>query len=402
MNMGGVTMPRGKAEVQALKAGNDLVEFVPDRARAFTEIEKAVASGLLSAGEIDEKCRRILALKRWLGFHAYCPVDLAGLAADMENPGICLLKRKLTEASITILKNNNSIPIQRLDTLNIATVAIGADSITPFQLMADKYTGMDHFYLGKDASPEEMASLVQNLGSYNLVIAGILNIGNYPLRNYNTSAIQVESLKTIIGQNKVITLFFGNAYALKCFPRIDGSEALVQAYQPDPLNQELAVQLVFGATGASGKLPVTACAGFPAGSGLDVNGNRRLKYTIPEETGIPGTFLETMIDSIVQEGLSAGAYPGCQVLVAREGKVIFHKCYGYLTYGKDEPLNTSHLYDFASVTKVSGPLPLLIKLTSNGSLSLDRKMSDYLPLFKNCNKENRKTHLFQFFRILEQ
>lgn len=388
MNMGGVTMPRGKAEVQALKAGNDLLEFVPDRARAFTEIEKAVASGLLSVNEIDEKCRKILAMKRWLGLHVYRPVELAGLAADMDHPGICLLKRKLTEASITVLKNNNVIPVQGLGSLNIATVAIGADSVSPFQLMADKYAGMDHFYIGKDASPEEMASIVQSLGSYNLVIAGILSTGNYPRRNYNTSSVQIESLKMIIGQNRVITLFFGNAYALKFFPGIEESEALVQAYQSDPLTQELAIQLVFGATDASGKLPVTSSISFPAGSGLDVTGKRRLKYTIPEEAGIPGAFLETRIDSIVKAGLTAGAYPGCQVLVAREGKVIFHKCYGYLTYENDEPLTPSHLYDFASVTKVSGPLPMLIKLVDDGTLTLDRKMSDYLPLLKNCNKEN--------------
>ncbi len=388
MNMGGLTLPRGKAEVQALKAGNDLLEFLPDLSGAFAEIEKAVITGTLSIDEINEKCRRILAMKRWLGLHAYRPVELKGLAADLDHPEICLLKRKLVEASITVLNNNNLIPIQRLDTLNIATVAIGAGSISPFQLMADKYAGMDHYFLPKDASPEEMASLFQSLGSYNLVIAGILNTGNYPRRNYNTSATQIESLRTIIGKNRVITLFFGNTYAMKYFPGIEESEALVQAYQPDPLNQELAVQLVFGATDAGGRLPVTSSARFPAGSGQDVKGNMRLKYTIPEEAGIPGAFLETRIDSIVKAGLTAGAYPGCQVLIAREGKVIFHKCYGYLTYKNDEPLTPSHLYDFASVTKVSGPLPVLIKLVDEGNLNLDRKMSDYLPLLKNCNKEN--------------
>jgi CubicO group peptidase (beta-lactamase class C family) len=76
------------------------------------------------------------------------------------------------------------------------------------------------------------------------------------------------------------------------------------------------------------------------------------------------------------------------VLIARKGKIIFHTCYGYLTFDKKEPLTKDHLYDFASVTKVSGPLPVILKLTGESRFDLSKKMSDYLPLFRNSNKEN--------------
>jgi CubicO group peptidase (beta-lactamase class C family) len=114
----------------------------------------------------------------------------------------------------------------------------------------------------------------------------------------------------------------------------------------------------------------------------------RLKYTIPEEAGVSSSFLKRKIDSLAMMGLDSGAYPGCQVLIARKGKVIFHQCYGYLSFDKKEPLTKEHLYDFASVTKVSGPLPVLMKLTGEGRFDLTKKMSDYLPMFRDCNKEN--------------
>jgi beta-N-acetylhexosaminidase len=388
MNMKGVSRSSGKSGVLALQAGNDMLEFVKDLPGTVSEIEKAVSSGALSIKEIDGKCRKILALKRWLGLNDFQPADLSGLPKKLNLPGDELIQRELTEGSLTVLKNDNVLPLKGLNTLHIATVAIGEDSLTPFQKMADRYTDIDHFFLKKEATPEEVVMLTEKLKSYNLVIAGVLNIGNYPRFNYRTTAGQQESLKQLVNQNRVVTLFFGNAYALQYFPEIEKSTALVLAYQSAPLTQELAVQLVFGALNANGKLPVTASAKFPAGSGVPVTGNRRFKYTIPEETAVSSEFLNHKIDSIANEGLLAKAYPGCQVLIARNGKVILHRCYGYLTYENKEPVTPDKLYDFASVTKVSGPLPLIIKLTDEGRFDLDKKMSDYLPLLLNSNKEN--------------
>ncbi len=388
MNMNGVSLPSGRAEVQALKAGNDLLEFVRDLPKAVNAIEKAVVSGTLTVQDIDDKCRKILALKRWLGLHEYHPAETGGVETKLNLPADRLLQRKLTEAGITVLKNENLLPLTGLESLDIATVAIGEDTIVPFQQMAERYTGMDHFYLSRESTPEEVSSLVEKLKPYNLVIAGILNFSNYPRRNFKTTEGQLEAIRRLVNQNKVISLFFGNAYAMSLFPEIEKSGALVQAYQRDQLTQELAVQMIFGAVDAEGKLPVSIDARFSSGTGLAVKGNKRLKYTIPEEAGIYSAWLERKVDSLANQGLAAKAFPGCQVLIAKDGKVIFHRCYGYLTYDQSEPVTPDKLYDFASVTKVSGPLPVLIKLTDEGRFDLDKKMSDYLPLFKNSNKEN--------------
>ena len=386
MNMKGVTMPSGQAEVQALKAGNDMVEFVTNLPRAFMAIENAVKEGTLSMEEIDQKSRRVLALKRWLNLQNMQAASTERIVEHVNSPENELVIRQLTEASLTILRNRNILPLMRLDTLKIATVNLGETSVTPFQQMVSRYTDADHFFLPADAPRQTIDNLTAILKSYNLVITGIHGLRSFPGRNYGVGQGQSEAIRVLTGNHKTITLFFGNAYALRFFPGIENSSALILAYQDNRFTQELAVQAMFGAIDVTGKLPVTVDHRFRAGSGLEVKKNGRLKYTIPEEVGISGEFLVRKIDSIAEEGLKEKAYPGIQVLVAKEGKIIFHKCYGYLTYENLDPVIPESIYDWASVTKVSGPLPALMKLHDEGKFDLNQRLGFYWKDFAGSNK----------------
>ncbi len=382
MNMRGVVTPADTPDVEALIAGNDMLEFVINLPGTITAIEKAVST----VRHIDEKCARVLALKRWLGLHQYQPADLSEVDSLMKFTAGAAIRNQLVEASLTVVKNENILPLERLDTLKIATLSIGEITMTPFQKIVSRYGDADHFFLDRDASFSEVNQLVGKLKGYNLVIAGIHGIGKYPRRNYSVTVSQSDMIQKIVRSNRVITLFFGNAYALRHFPGIEWSKALVVGYSGDQEVQERAVQMIFGAIDAGARLPVTADRRFPSGFGLDVKKNRRLQYCLPEEAGISSAFLSGKIDSLAYEGLTEGAFPGCQVLVARKGMVIFHKCYGYLSQDRKEPLTPDHLYDFASVTKVSGPLPAIMKLVDEGELNLNRKMSYYWTDWQGSNK----------------
>lgn len=389
MNMKGVTLPSGQAEVQALKAGNDMVEFVTSLSGTVAAIEQAIKTGTLTRQEIDQKCRRVLAMKRWLDLHNYQASDPAAVTARLNSPENELTVRELTEASLTVLRNReNLLPLTRLDTLRMATVSINGGTLTPFQQMVSRYTDADHFQLSGEATTQEINILVQRLKSYNLVIAGVHGLRSFPGRSYGVSSSQSEAIKTLAQNTRLITLFFGNAYALRFFNGIELSGALVLAYQDNAMSQELSVQMLFGAIGATGRIPVTPDGRFRAGTGIDVKKNGRLKYTIPEEAGISSALLIRKIDSIANAGLEEKAYPGAQVLIARNGRIILHKCYGHLTYDRDEPVTPDKVYDWASVTKVSGPLPALMKLTGEGKFNLNRTISHYWPEFKGSNKEN--------------
>jgi beta-N-acetylhexosaminidase len=381
MNMKGVQTEKGNAELEALKAGNDMLEFVTDIGKAITSVKQGITHGEISIEEIENKCRRVLAAKRWAELHRYQPAHLKNLTARLNSPYFEVTNRKLIKNSLTVLANQDVLPVQDLGNLKIASVMIGAGSISPFQKMLDKYANVDHFYLDKNASTHEMASLRTKLDNYNLVIAGIQGINLFPSGRYGTSEMQRNALADFIRDNNIVAVFFGNAYALKHFENIHRAKGLIVAYQNNPLTQELAAQLVFGAFDVTGRLPVTVDNRFKLDDGIDVSANQSLAYTIPEEMGFNSAMLGKKIDSLAILGIEKQAYPGCQVLVAKDGNVIFHKSYGYHTYEKEQEVTIENVYDWASLTKVTGPLPALMKLVDEGKFDLNVPFNTYWPSF---------------------
>lgn len=389
INMQGIKTKGGNTELKALLAGNDLVEFVTDIRKAVESIKNAVEKGEISLSEIEAKCRKILAAKRWVNLNTYKPANIDGLSKKLNSPYYEVTVRKLIRGSFTVLNNSNNIlPVKNLGTLKIAAVVTGTDKANPFKEMLDNYTEIDHFSISKTASEQELANLLAKLQNYSMVILGVCDINTYPAGKYGTTDIQRKTVSEIIKANNTITVFFGNVYALKHFENIRQSAGLIMAYQNLRLTRELAAQLIFGAFAADGKLPVSAGTNFKVNDGLSLKTNGRLLYTIPEEIGIDSEALKRKIDSIAVRGINAGAYPGCQVLFAKDGKVFFHRCYGFQTYENRIPVEKGNLYDWASLTKVTGPLPALMKLVDENKIEIDDPLSKYWPDFTNSNKQN--------------
>ena len=387
MNMKGVTQGNtpGTVDMKAILAGNDLLEFTEDVPKAIAEIKKAIDAGKISQEEIDNRCRKVLAAKQWVGLDQYKPIELAGLVNEMTTPTTKLLNRKLTEASLTVLRNDkNLLPLQRLDTLKVASISLGASSQTDFQKMLSHYTQVDHFYLSEKST---QTHVVRNkLKDYNLVIVGVHDTGRFP---YNRIGLSDE-LNNFIGElatsDKAIFAVFKNPYVLDKLKNIHEAKGLVITHQDSQDAEELAAQLIFGGISASGTLPVTANSTFKAGDGLEVKGNIRFNYTLPEDAGMNSEILYAGIDSLVQDAIDAKAIPGCQVLVAKDRKVVFYKAYGLHVYADTIPVEKTDLYDMASVTKISTGLPSLMKLHDEGKFDVDASLDDYLPKYKNSNK----------------
>ncbi|HEX8038502.1 MAG TPA: serine hydrolase, partial [Chryseosolibacter sp.] len=207
-----------------------------------------------------------------------------------------------------------------------------------------------------------------------------------PLNNLEFSPDLLHFIGTLSAQPNVIMTVFKNPYVLARLENIAASDALILAYQDDADSEDLVAQLIFGGIGASGRIPVTVSRDFPEGAGLDVRGGIRFAYTVPEEAGMDSRILNGRIDSLVRQALDAKAIPGCQVLVARNRKVVLHKAYGYHTYSDTVKVKLTDLYDLASVTKISTSLAALMKLYDDGKFRLDATLADYLPKFRRSNK----------------
>jgi len=86
---------------------------------------------------------------------------------------------------------------------------------------------------------------------------------------------------------------------------------------------------------------------------------------------------QTKVDSLIKDAIAQKAFPGAQVFVAFQGEILLEKAYGFHTYDSLVPVQTTDLYDLASVTKILGPLPAIMALVEQGVLELDAPFSTY-------------------------
>ncbi len=119
--------------------------------------------------------------------------------------------------------------------------------------------------------------------------------------------------------------------------------------------------------------------------------NVPLTYASPREVGLDSIYIYARVDSIMHHAIENKAFPGAQLLVAQDGKIFFHETYGYHTYDSVQKVGVDDLYDVASVTKITAPLPALMKLVDEGKLNLDAPFSDYWSSWKSKSEKKELT-----------
>ena len=380
LNMQGVSKfyPPGVVDVMALKAGNDVLLFSQDVPTAVAEIKKALKNGEISEKEIDDHCLKILRAKEWMGLSNNKPVEINHLYKDLHKNEYTLLQKKLYEKALTVLKNKEQfIPVKELKTNNFATIAFNNEEPgSVFEQTVDLYKESKHFQVKNLHDIANIGEWQEKLAKTDVIIATFHNSDKNPWKKYRIKGEWVAFLMQISKGKKLIVCNFQNAYALSDLKTTGFTDVIIQAYQNNEFTQSAAAQLIFGAIGANGKLPVSA-GKFKAGEGLEINKLGRMEYTLPEDVNIRSEWLQP-IDSIAQSGITEGAYPGCQVLVAKSGKIIYNKAFGYHTYDSILPVKITDIYDLASVTKISATVLALMKLQSEGKFNLDYNLCDYL------------------------
>ncbi len=387
LNMKGVSAyyPPGIVDVKALLAGNDVLLFSEDVTTAIDEIKKAITAGLITQQEIDEKVRKILKAKYLSGLNKYQPIDLKNISADLNGTRSELLNKRLYELSITLLKNkNNVIPLANINPQKIAALSIGADTANAFLRGLRKFEDISTFAISKGTQLADLDFVEAELAQYETVIIGLHSISGRENKNFGISP-QVKALITRIqDKSKVILTVFGNPYSLRNF---ENFEPIIVAYEENKYTQDAAAQVIFGGMGANGKLPVSASEVFKCGDGFSITNATRLRYVQPEEVKINSEKLNE-IDSIVARAIAKQAMPGCQVLVAKDGRIVYNKSFGTKSSTDSSIVTNFDLYDIASVTKIAATTLAAMRLYESGKLDLDKKVTAYLNNLRLTNKRN--------------
>ena len=382
LNMKGATNYATSAEIDlaAIQAGNDLLLIPQNVPASVNLIKKAIELNTFSVKELEFSVRKILKAKYWMGLHNYKPVVLENLHEDLNSVEDDLLHRKLVKNSITVLKDSKQdIPFSNLESKKIAYVQLGDDSGVHFVKMLKNYTRVD---VVKD---NNLDGLINKLKSYNQVIIGFHKSNLHPWKSYKFTEKELVWLQEIAREKNVILDVFASPYSLLQLKTFKNIESVIVSYQNSKIAQELSAQLIFGVFEANGKLPVSIGNEFKEGSGLKTYSLSRFEYTIPEDVQLSSkklTEIDAYADTILKEKMA----PGFQVLVARKGKVVFNKSYGYHTSKKVRKVRNSDIYDLASLTKILASLPLIMKAEEEKKIPLSASLQDILPSFTTSNK----------------
>src|SRR5664279_2060064 len=381
MNMKGVTkyFKAGEADAKALEAGNDVAEFVTDVEATIRETKNYITQKKLTAEDIAFKCRKVLAIKYWSGLNKPVIINDENIDKDLSPAISKALIRDLYANALTLLTNNKDIiPIGDLRSIKIASLAINSDNVSSYQKRIASYFPADQYFIDPADSLATKA-LLKKLSGFDLVIGGVFGLDQRPNMGFGIKPELISFLKKLILNNKTIITWFGNPYGLDKVPVLQKADGLLLAYQENDFTEDVSAQIIFGGIGASGALPVTINNIWPYAYGITTPGNIRMQYGFPENAGLSSKILNSRIDSIVNAGLKAKAYPGCVVMAARKGVVVFQKAYGYQTYDDRIAVKDDDLYDLASLTKISSTLPGLMLLNTEGKFDPDKTLGFYLP-----------------------
>ncbi|RLD47384.1 MAG: hypothetical protein DRI94_14005, partial [Bacteroidetes bacterium] len=195
---------------------------------------------------------------------------------------------------------------------------------------------------------------------------------------FDTKAVKI--LSEIINKNSDKNITVINYKNIDLLPEFNDVKTLIQTYGKSKAEQELAAQLIFGGIAAKGILPY-----IPKNFEYKPLKTKktRLGYTIPEEFLMDSKF-SNKIDSIIDDAIRRHAFPGCQIFVAKQGKVIFNKSYGYHSYARQIKVKWDDLYDIASITKIAATTIATMKMVEEGKLNINQKIEKY---FKDTHIE---------------
>lgn len=370
----------GNVSLQALKAGNDMVLAPRNLKHEISAVLEAIDKGKLSKEDIENKCRKVLTYKYVLGLRKKPFVQLSGLEQRINRPQTRDLIRRLNLAAITVLNNKNHIlPLHADKAQKVALLEVGKPGETEaLAKQMSRYTSLARFRLRPNQTEAENRRLRDSLATYKRIIVAVSEQRLAPYQPFFTK---------FVPQSPAIYLFFTpGKMMLQIRHAVSLASAVVLGHSHDSDVQRQTADILFAKAAADGRLSASLGELFPTGAGVTIT-PKTPSHFIPEEYGLSSSLLKK-IDTIASDGIRQGAYPGCQVVVLKNGHIMVDKAFG--TYaGKGTPsVESTDIYDLASLSKTTGTLLAVMKLYDKGRFNLTDKIADYLPFLQHTDKKD--------------
>ena len=368
--------------IQAFKAGNDVLLYPRDINKTVAKFKEELKNHKISEERLNESVRKILMAKYWVGLNNYKPVDTDNLISDLNNSNSEYVNNKVASESITLIKNrDNVLPIIDV-TKPIANVIFGRDKFPELTDRLNDYTKVDTYRI----TSSNFNKVLKDLEKYSTVIISVDSPFRRKRAVLREHLPQMRSqIKEIAKNKKVILNLLGNPYRLNEFGDDSVFDAILVSYRNTVYTQKYTAATIFGANVPKGVLPVSINEKYKRGLYLSFKPVHRLSYSTPKQEGMCALQL-SFIDTIVNKAIEDSVMPGAQILVAKSGKIVYRKSFGYKTYEKKSEINNNNLYDIASVTKIMATTPIVMKMVENGELDLDAPLKNYIPELDTTSK----------------
>ena len=356
---------------QALMAGNDMLLPPRNLKREMDGVLAAVKAGKLTEEYLTEKCRKVLTFKYALGLHEPPFIQLSGIEKRLNRPSTQDLRDRLEKAAVTVVGNEGGVLPMDVDLKNTAILNIGKSSEGKiFHQQLNKYMKVDRIL----AHPDSITTLSKRLAKYDRVIVAIHT------EKYAAYQGMLATLASKLPLSYVYFTPLKNIYRKGVAWKKAAS--VILGHVGSATVQQFVAEVMMGREKATGRISVEVKDYRLPGEGVDLESTKKYR---PEDYGMDASVL-SKVDEIVLEGIKAKAYPGCQVLIMKDGLPVYDKCFGTFTYEDSKKVEPEHLYDIASLTKTTGTLLAVMKLYDEGKFGLTDPISKYVPAMKGSRK----------------
>ena len=361
----------GEAEVKALLAGADMLLLPADETKALHHLVKACRHNRRLEQAVGLHCRRVLAAKYDLGVAGKATLTTKPHAPSRVDSMRCVaLSEEIAYRALTVVRGGNfSMPA---DDSKVLHITLSPNSIQTIDTVAVRRTQAVIIHLNAYANPSTNKE-------YGVSQAAVDAVGRIALANHNC-----------------LLVVYGSPYILSRWPADDTAHrvptSIMVAYQNMPEVHRAVARRLKERSNPAGQLPVSV-AGYAAGE-------RHKLFVAPSSQAAADPYATLrskgmrvecflQIDSLVARGIAQHAMPGCQLLVAKDGEIVYNRCYGRLTYDAEAPVVVpSTIYDLASLTKMMATTLAVMKLVDNKQVAIGDRLSKYLPYLKHTDKRS--------------
>jgi beta-glucosidase-like glycosyl hydrolase/CubicO group peptidase (beta-lactamase class C family) len=378
LNMKGVSkfFANGDAEVKALLAGNDILLYPNQISTAVLAIKKAIKNGTITENDINQKVKKILYYKRWVKLDQERLVQTGDILNDLiEIHSNSKVMELAAEQSITIVHNGfGFIPL--VDSLKYLHISIGELGTNEFTDYLKKSKNITRVSISKTGSVSTAVNLKAKAKNFDRVIVSFHKPSIWSAKSYGYGDAVIRMARELAYEQNAALVLFCNPYLTKYFSK---AKTIIVAYEDEKVFREEAARMLMGEKEMIGQLPFKP---------KNIEMDHWLPLSYFKSSGIRAddahlSGLDTTkmlrIDYLLSEITTSGSAPGGQVLIAKQGKIVYEKSFGKLTYSSSQLVTPNTIFDLASITKVFASGLMGMKLYDQGLLRLDTPISVYIP-----------------------